>query len=151
MDWGYIYTSFEGRLNRESFCIGSALLLIVAAALQSVATDVLGTFGALIFAIVWLYPALALSLKRAHDRNIPTWVVALFFTFVIMTALLWPYRIGHLDEVPMPMFLMAAIPAFLLGIFLFVELTFLQGTGGPNRYEPTLSPKRIHKPRDDVR
>jgi len=136
MDWGYIYTSFEGRLNRESFCVSSALLLIVAAALQSLAADVLGTFGALIFAIVWLYPALALSLKRAHDRNIPTWLVALFFTFAIMSVLLWPFKIGRLGEVPMPPFLMAAVPALLLGIFLFVELTFLRGTGGPNRYGP---------------
>lgn len=136
MDWGYIYTSFEGRLNRESFCISAVLLLIVAAALQSIAADVAGTFGALILAIVWLYPALALSLKRAHDRNCPTWVVALFFTFTIMTVLLWPYRIGHLDEVPTPLFLAAAVPALLLGIFLFVELTFLRGTDGPNRYGP---------------
>lgn len=70
MDFNFLFTDFDGRINRQPFWIG-VLVLAVAA--------VVGSFILMLFLPAWLtqlvvnlaviYPALALMVKRLHDHG----------------------------------------------------------------------------------
>ena len=116
MDWGYLMTSFEGRINRAKFWAGIGVL--VAIGIVAVLIDsVLGTRIAMgqggemgivstIVSLASIYFALAVYAKRWHDRNKSGW---------------WS--------------LIALVP-LIGGIWLLVELGILEGTRGPNNYGP---------------
>jgi uncharacterized membrane protein YhaH (DUF805 family) len=127
MDWKYLFTSFEGRINRKPFWLSVLALIVVEWILMLVLGVVLGTsmmagvdpnmapdqaaamatkgmIPIVIVSLVFLYPALAIYAKRWHDRGKSGW---------------WT--------------LIGLVPV-IGGIWLLVELGFLRGTEGPNQY-----------------
>jgi uncharacterized membrane protein YhaH (DUF805 family) len=113
MDWKYLFTSFEGRINRGKLWAGVGVLIavsIVAAIIDAilglqVGESGLGVIG-LIVAIASIYFALALYAKRWHDRDKSGW---------------WS--------------LIGIVP--LIGaVWMIVELGILEGVKGANRYGP---------------
>ncbi len=127
MDWKYLFTSFEGRINRKPFWLSLLALVVVEWILMLVLSLVLGTsmmgsidpnmapdeaaalatkgmFPIIIVSLLFLYPALAVYAKRWHDRGKSGW---------------WT--------------LIGLVP-IIGGIWLLVELGFLRGTEGPNQY-----------------
>ncbi len=112
MDWKYLLTSFEGRINRGKFWAGVGVL-IAASILASIVDMMLGTtteggFGivGIIVSIASIYPALAVYAKRWHDRDKSGW---------------WT--------------LIGLVPVIGF-IWFIVELGILEGTRGPNRFGP---------------
>lgn len=121
MDWKWLLTSFEGRINRGKFWAGVAVLVAAQVVLYMIAATVFGidyleggftpyglVSGPLSFLVgaVLLYCLLAVYAKRWHDRDKSGW---------------WS--------------LILLIP-FIGGIWLLVECGCLVGTEGPNRYGP---------------
>lgn len=127
MDWKYLFTSFEGRINRKPFWLSLLALVVVEWILILVLSLVLGTsmmgsidpnmapdeaaalatkgmIPIIIVSLLFLYPALAVYAKRWHDRGKSGW---------------WT--------------LIGLVP-IIGGIWLLVELGFLRGTEGPNQY-----------------
>ncbi len=127
MDWKYLLTSFEGRINRQPFWL-SILALIVAqwiimiilgmlfgvsmmggmdpsmAPEEAAAMATRGMTPLIIVSLLFLYPALAIYAKRWHDRGKSGW---------------WT--------------LIGLVP--LIGaVWILVELGFLRGTEGANQY-----------------
>lgn len=112
MDWKYLYSSFDGRINRSKFWAGVGVLFAIGI-LANVIDVLLGFqvaqgYGlvSLIFALAAIYPALALYAKRWHDRDKSGW-----WTLIIFIPIIGP-------------------------IWLLVELGALEGTRGPNRFGP---------------
>lgn len=112
MDWKYLFTSFEGRINRSKFWAGvgvifaiSILANIIDMLLGIQVSEGLGVLG-LIVAIAAIYPGLALYAKRWHDRDKSGW-----WTLILLIPL-----VGV--------------------IWAIIELGALEGTRGPNRYGP---------------
>lgn len=116
MDWKYLLTSFDGRINRAKFW--AAIGIFIALAIIGMIIDSilgsridmgngaqLGIVG-LIISIASIYFALAVYAKRWHDRNKSGW---------------WT--------------LIALVP-FIGAIWLIVELGILEGTRGANQYGP---------------
>lgn len=105
-------TSFEGRTSRSRFWI----LIAAAAAAYLVAFAVDGFFTSGAFdrtyafrvaaTLFLLVPGLSILVRRFHDRDKPGWWV-----------------------------LIGAVPVLGL-VWLMVELGFLRGTAGPNRFGP---------------
>ena len=113
MDWKYLLTSFDGRINRAKFW--AAIGVIFAGAIVAMLIDnLIGTtiqdlpygYVYIIYAIAMIYFALAVYAKHWHDRDKSGW-----WTLIGLVPL-----IG--------------------GIWLIVELGILEGTRGPNRYGP---------------
>ncbi|MGB3390869.1 MAG: DUF805 domain-containing protein [Pseudaminobacter sp.] len=111
MDWRYLFTSFQGRINRAKFWVGTGALL--AASIIALALDkVFGTTFdpvpvGLLFALVLcvsVYCALAIYAKRWHDRDKSGW---------------WT--------------LIALVP-FIGIVWFVVEIGILEGTRGANQY-----------------
>ncbi|MGE0423653.1 MAG: DUF805 domain-containing protein [Reyranellaceae bacterium] len=116
--------SFNGRINRAKFWLGTVCLLVVyiiLAVISSVAMTPmtvsqsgqvqgggLGIVGiiVLIFYIAMIWPSVALGVKRFHDRDKSGWWV-----------------------------LISLVP-IIGGLWYLIECGFLEGTKGPNKFGP---------------
>lgn len=113
MDWKYLLTSWDGRINRAKFWIGVLALIVlslIANMLDAVLGLHVGAYGIGLFGIIVslasIYFALALYTKRWHDRDKSGW---------------WS--------------LIALVP-FIGAVWILVELGMLEGTRGANQYGP---------------
>ena len=153
MKWIYFFGRFDGRIGRKTFWLTSIAIF---------AAELVAAFvGALIIAslsgdweakagdrwidavfLIFLYPQFIIDVKRGHDRNIPIWVIGVFYAALVAHYFL--VELGWLMELPnqnvmSSVNVVSFIVAILLGIFgfaLLVELGFRKGTTGPNRYGP---------------
>lgn len=114
MDWKWLFTSFDGRINRAKFWAGVGVLFVVMI-VAMLLDNLLGLnfspeipYGVIyaITALVCLYPAFALYAKRWHDRDKSGW-----WSLIILVPI-----IG--------------------GIWFLVECGILEGTRGANRFGP---------------
>lgn len=109
IDWGDLFFSFDGRINRGKYWLGIAgiyvvswLLAILAVAVNSAA--IWFVVAVVILAMIW--PGLAVSIKRWHDRGKSGWWI-----------------------------LIGLIP--LIGFWwVLIECGFIEGTVGDNEYGP---------------
>ena len=122
MNWQWLFASFEGRINRAKFWIGSLVLWVLWILVNVVLSTVFGVQFAggeifpvmgpvawlvwVIIAIALTYATLAVWAKRWHDRDKSGW---------------WS--------------LIAFVP-IVGAIWILVELGCLPGTEGPNRFGP---------------
>ena len=124
MDIMHLLFSFQGRIRRLHWWLAAIAVGVVVAVIISVLTPMSGLAQGtpnpifmglfVILYIVDIYISLALGAKRCHDRDKSAWFLAI-----------------------------GLIP-LIGGIWLLVELGFLDGTQGPNRFGP--SPKGIGEP-----
>jgi uncharacterized membrane protein YhaH (DUF805 family) len=131
---------YDGRIGRLHCFLGFLAFTAAIALLSSLAEDAtvgtgdIGRYVALIFIIVigiWMHSAVAI--KRLHDRDKSAWWYLVYgvapFGLFIAAIALWTLRA-----------LEAATTLFVLSIigliWAIVELGFLRGTVGPNRYGP---------------
>jgi len=122
MDWKYLLTSFEGRINRKPYWLAALAVGVVFMVLFYLIGALFGTFtptdapgnygmqfspigwvliGIVYIAVIWF--GLALAIKRLHDRNRSGWF-----------------------------YLLMLVP--LVNIWIAIEILFLRGTEGPNRF-----------------
>jgi len=144
MRWVQALTGFRGRLRRRDFWIGLILLLIVEIALSFLFVGIMRPTGAteLELAALWLALAIlvwgsaALIVKRLHDRD----KSALWYPLFGLAPALC-YQLGVVYSSNISNVLNPAQQGFwllgaLLWIWALVELGFMEGTQGPNRYGP---------------
>jgi uncharacterized membrane protein YhaH (DUF805 family) len=126
MDLRHLFLSFEGRTRRLHFWLGWILLWVIdgvvwsatvggqisGAALRgnprAIMTAVSGTgvIGLIVFLLL-LWPALAVQVKRWHDRDKTAWMVLI--NFIPIVGFFWT----------------------------LIECGLMDGTPGPNRYGPS--------------
>jgi uncharacterized membrane protein YhaH (DUF805 family) len=83
----------------------------------------------LVFMIVSWVSALAIGVKRLHDRDRSGWWIALFyFGPAVLQAAQHSADSGTLASI------LLGLGAFAVSIWALVELGFLRGTRGPNRF-----------------
>jgi uncharacterized membrane protein YhaH (DUF805 family) len=151
MNLGYLLTSFEGRIGRKQYWLGTlALSLVVVAVIGLVIAlfDPSGFAGRLVlvgFQLIVLYPACALYIKRFHDRNKPgAFALIGFVPFAVEGALSLAGAAGD-PLAPSPLERVLMTLSLAVGIWFFVELGCLKGTPGPNRFgpDPLGRPQRV--------
>ncbi|MFK0686627.1 DUF805 domain-containing protein [Mesorhizobium sp. IMUNJ 23033] len=113
MDWKFLLTSYEGRINRGKLwaCVG---VIFVGGLVAAIIDNIIGTtfngvpygFVYVIYALAMLYSVFAVYAKRWHDRDKSGW---------------WS--------------LIGLVP-IIGGIWMLVELGILEGTRGANQYGP---------------
>ncbi len=117
MDFKKFYFSADGRANRKQFWLWLILPVFVVSIILSILDASLGTMDAEsglgllsgIWTLVVLIPAILVYIKRFHDRDKSGWWV-----------------------------LIGLVP-IIGAIWLLIELGFLAGTPGPNRYGPPVT------------
>ncbi len=134
--WVYVFTSFQGRINREPFWIACAILVALQIVTQWAADQIEGDRLAAVFDLAITYPQFAVAVKRGNDRNLPPWIVRLFFAFSVALDLFILIN-GDFDfNTDDPLNAVIAFPFGLVILILLAELGFRRGTSGPNRFGP---------------
>lgn len=113
MDWKYLLTSFDGRINRGKFWAAVGVLFAVGI-IAMIIDNLLGTtiqglpygYVYLIAVLCSIYIALAVYAKRWHDRGKSGW-----WSLIMLIPIIGP-------------------------IWLLVECGILEGNRGPNQYGP---------------
>src|SRR5437899_3625420 len=143
------YLSFQGRANRKRFWLTGLSIfgLFFVSSLFTGALSILPLLGLLIipFWLAFLVASVANGARRLHDRNKSAWWLLLFQalpTLLVLPAELAKY--GPPDDFQLAAAALAVrgLPSSLWGL---VEMGFLKGTAGPNRFgedplEPTQEP-----------
>ena len=132
MDWVYLFTAVHGRISRQPFLIACGVLTLVEIAGQWLAYRIQGDRLAILVDLAFTYPEFALSVKRANDRNLPLWLLGIFFATSVMLDLFSVVGWAGTDASPSTLAYAIAIPFTAFGIALLVELGFRKGTVGPN-------------------
>jgi uncharacterized membrane protein YhaH (DUF805 family) len=120
MDLKQFYLSPQGRVGRQDWWLKYALVFVIISVLASVLDASLGLIDpergygpiSIVALLVMIYPAIIVNIKRYHDRNKSGWWI-----------------------------LIALIP--IVGpIWQLIELGFLRGTTGQNRFgaDPVAAP-----------
>jgi uncharacterized membrane protein YhaH (DUF805 family) len=136
MDWVYLLSSFEGRISRKTFWIGIAVLIAAELAGYLIAQALQGDRLSAIVDLAFVYPEFAIAAKRAHDRDLPIWILIVFFGGGAVLDLLTVLELSGGNDRPSLMSLMIAVPFTVLLVALLIELGFRRGTIGPNQYGP---------------
>jgi uncharacterized membrane protein YhaH (DUF805 family) len=141
MDFAYLYTSFDGRINRKPYWLASILLAVIMMVLVFVLAFILGMsflFQLVVFILqlAVLYPSAALMVKRLHDRNKPGYYAAIPLGLLLLKSLTDligitgdPLNTNILDYI-------LGIAILVVVIWFLIELGFLRGTQGQNQYGP---------------
>lgn len=141
--WQLLF-SFQGRIGRAKYWLATLLSGAAFSALQLAITKgfSLGPSGsapgatiAIILALFSLYIYAAIGAKRLHDRNKPGWMISLFYfaPLLFVIAADWTSDLGGFLAIIEPLCLLGA---GVITVWCFVELGFLRGTPGDNRFGP---------------
>lgn len=150
MDWGHLFTSFDGRINRQPYWIGALVVIGCAIVLSILLSLVMGSSPSaqgwiqIILTLLIAYPATAMMVKRLHDRNKPGIFAAIFWAPSIvmilgqltgLTAAPTTFE-GQVLMVPTGLGWIVIAISMVIGIWALIELGFLRGTDGSNEYGP---------------
>ena len=141
MDYARLLFSFKGRLNRARYLAIQLALLTVWFLFWVKAPFQQAEIPGLVAVIVMIWINLATTAKRLHDRNRNGWwavaVVVVnrlsFFYYGLFFGLSFGVDISIAEEL---LLVMGAVGLSVLQTWIVVELFFLTGTDGANRFGP---------------
>ena len=136
MDWAYLLNSFDGRISRQTFWVAMGVLTVAELFAHIVAQAIQGDRLSAIVDLAFTYPEFAIAAKRGHDREMPLWLLIIFFGAGAVLDLLTVLQLNGTDEEPSLLSVFIAVPFTVLGLALLIELGFRRGTVGPNQYGP---------------
>lgn len=100
-----LWLSFEGRATRTDYWLRTFLPILIGSIVVGIIDGLIGgAILTIIYSLVTLWPSLAVSIKRLHDRDMSGWWMLLIFLPLIG------------------------------GLILLVIIGFLRGTVGENQY-----------------
>ena len=134
--WRYLFLDFEGRIPRLPFWVAAVVLNVFAFIGDRLAMDFGGHPAAAVVGLAFLYPSLALAIKRAHDRGHSDLYLLFLFLPAFLVSLL--QVLGYFDSAgPMgPVLSVLGLWVLVALIVLVIDLGLLRGEAGPNRYGP---------------
>lgn len=151
MDFRYLYTAFNGRINRKPYWLASLILIAVMVVLNLVvilplssASPVLSALVSLVLMLVFLYPIVALGVKRLHDRGKSGQLMIVFLAPGLVSQMGSLLGLTHSAQeisgqvVMLPNMLgtILGLVSLAIGIWALIELGIRQGVQGDNVYGP---------------
>jgi uncharacterized membrane protein YhaH (DUF805 family) len=136
IDWKYLLTTVEGRIGRKTYWIGTLAVLVIGALIQLLVASMAGETAGLIAGLIFLLPGFAIGAKRSHDRNRPAWILLLFYVPATVVFVMNAMGLDMDGDQPRILFVGLNGILVIVMIWLTIELGFLRGTPGTNRYGP---------------
>jgi uncharacterized membrane protein YhaH (DUF805 family) len=135
LTWWKLWFRWRGRIGREWYWLGNIMLALVgggatgaAFALSQQRIEYMA--GAGVLALITAHSALAIAIKRLHDRNRSGWWIILYYLVPIGLAGLGPQLAQFLPDYPW----IGSAVAGVIGLWTLIDLGFRRGTNGPNRH-----------------
>jgi uncharacterized membrane protein YhaH (DUF805 family) len=138
VNWLWLLFGFNGRINRAKFWLGTAMSYLGFLAFFFVGGTISAATGfepdeaelwnvaiGLVFLVFVI--GCALAVKRLHDRNKSGWWMLILVAFPIALLSAAPPGIPGV---------MALVATNVISLWAVIELGFVEGTDGPNRYGP---------------
>lgn len=136
----YLLLSLRGRINRARFWIGTLILAAISAAATYLILAIVGVSEQAVLlsmavALLLAYPSYALMAKRFQDRGKPGLLALVGIVPAYTVNLLQTFRVID-PYAPTPLYHALNYAVIGIGLWFLLELGFLKGTPGPNRYGP---------------
>lgn len=132
MNWEWLLFGFRGRIARMPYWIGTAMsMAVMVIALLFVITGAESVWALAVFVLLLLiagFIGIALSLKRLHDRNKGAWWLVLYLAAPGIFDL--AARASDADGLDLVFF----VASLVISIWALIDLGFLRGTRGQNRF-----------------
>jgi uncharacterized membrane protein YhaH (DUF805 family) len=139
MDFNYLFTSFDGRINRAKWWAGMVILTIINIVLSFIVISLfgmgfLGRLLSFIIVLAILYPAYAVSAKRFQDRDKPGIYALYGLAALLVTSLLQALALTGTPQELNALGWICALINLGVSLWFLIELGILKGTPGPNRF-----------------
>ena len=139
IDWKKFLLSFNGRVSRQQYNLYFLFPYVLVYLALNVVDQVTGLYDATtqtglfsgVFSILSLWPMLTLTTKRFHDREVTGWRQAIYFIALIVGGML---AAGGMVTLSMMMISVGFLIVVASLIAFIIEICFLKGTEGPNKY-----------------
>jgi uncharacterized membrane protein YhaH (DUF805 family) len=157
MDHAWFLVGFKGRINRARYLVVQLALLTIWLVWLKLQFHFSSQWNALYFdwvvTITMIWINAATTAKRLHDRNRSGWwAVAIYIVnhlaylyYGLFFGLYFGVDISTAKELLLVMF---AVALSLLGTWIVIELFFMMGTDGPNRFGPDPTRTALNSPID---
>jgi uncharacterized membrane protein YhaH (DUF805 family) len=142
MDYARFLFGFKGRLNRARYLVVQLSLLALWFILWLKSPFFFSSqWEAWVVAVTMIWINLATTAKRLHDRNWNGWWAAALFIVNRLSYIYCGLFFGLVFGVDIPvaeelLLVMLAVALSVLQTWIIIELFFLIGTDGPNRFGP---------------
>jgi len=143
MNWTELLFSFSGRINRARYWLFFVIYLVSVLILAGIAAllvpnpapaaAIAYAIVALVWFIVLFIGSIAVGRKRLHDCDKSGWWLLLFY---VLAAIFSGAGQAAADIGNVGGQIVCGLIALVIGIWALVELGFLRGTRGLNRYGP---------------
>lgn len=134
-----LYFSFNGRIALETFwakgvlTIFASFFIVGLVELSYFAYSAYSGFLVILWGLLIIWPSLAITVKRFHDRDKSGWW--LLIGPICSIGLRWAFmEIVFLSGTQEPIWILIGIISIIGLIWVFIEIGFLSGTKGPNQY-----------------
>lgn len=136
LDWKWVLTSFEGRLNRKPYWMAVLTVLVLTVAVFVVSLGILpqiiGMPLIVVAVIAGMFINLAISVKRLHDRDKSAHWLWVFIGVPFLLGLIGGFL--EASGTGAGFALVLNLIGTGISLWMLVELGFLRGTDGPNRF-----------------
>jgi len=143
MDFVWLLFSFKGRLNRARYLVVELALLALWVAALYGSSSLVSSPAALswVVAIPMIWINMATTAKRLHDRNRSGWWAIAVFVVNRLSYLYYGLFFGlsfgvDISAAREMLLVMLAVALSLLQTWIVIELFFVMGTDGANRFGP---------------
>jgi uncharacterized membrane protein YhaH (DUF805 family) len=139
MDFQYLFTSLDGRINRAKWWAGMVILAVLNIVIGYIIISLfgmnfLGRLLSFLIGLVFLYFSYVVSAKRFQDRDKPGIMAAYGIGALVVTGLLGALGLTGDPAHPNALGWICTLVNLGVGIWFLIELGILKGTPGPNRF-----------------
>lgn len=130
IDFGSLLFGFDGRINRAKYWLAVVIYLVVMLIAVGLMFALHGMIGMVLMGIIYIVAivsGIAVGIKRLHDCDKSGWWLLVFY---LVPGLLSAAAMGWDDSMVLNLL------SFAVSIWGLVQLGFLRGTVGPNRFGP---------------
>jgi uncharacterized membrane protein YhaH (DUF805 family) len=139
MDFQYLFTSFDGRINRAKYWAGMVIIALISIVLGFIIGVIFGTgaFGTILLTLVTValfYPAYSVAAKRFQDRDKPGQTALYGLVPVLIANLLQSFGLTGPAHEPNALGWICNLVTLGVGLWFLIDLGILKGTPGPNQF-----------------
>jgi uncharacterized membrane protein YhaH (DUF805 family) len=143
MDFGYLFFSWDGRIGRGNYWLGTICLGVVGVLAglllwtifgPGLILSAAGRFTQFVVSMALLYPGYCLMAKRFQDRNESRSLAQIGIGAMIVKAVLDLLHVTGDPWVPTMLDTLFLVIQAAIGIWYFIALGCLRGTIGANAY-----------------